>query len=163
MRSSIKISKGNINTNGSINYTSGDKKPASTEAYYESLNSVSSYYSSGSTTISNPVTIGNTRIDKIQTNPFNYQSEKFINIRNKLVLTKNKDLINVNQVLTSLSNRNLAVDVEDPNMASLNVLAALGCSMSKGGFNRNLLDERTNDAKIDNVNIRNRRPLPTRS
>ena len=77
-------------------------------------------------------------------------------------MTKNKDLINVNQALASLSNRNLAVNAEEPNMASLNLLSSLGCSMSKGGFNRNLLDERSYDSKINNANIRSRKPIPNK-
>ena len=42
MRSSIKINNGTINTTGSINYGSGNKKLSSPEAYYDSLNSISS-------------------------------------------------------------------------------------------------------------------------
>jgi hypothetical protein len=161
MRSSIKIN-GIINTTGSINYVNGSKKPTSAEAYYESLSSVSSYYSSGSATLSNPVTIGNTRIDTIQNNPFNYKSSLFTNVNGKSIISTNTDLINVNQVLSDLSANNLATEAESINMASLNVLSALGCSVVVGNRNRNLLDERTYDAKINNVNIKNRRPLPNR-
>ena len=162
MSFSLKINR--TITTGSVNYVDNKQKSPSPEAYYKSLNSISASYSNNTTTISNPQNLGNNvRIENsIQPNPFNYRTNLFTEIKGKLILSTNTELINVNQTLSNLSNDHLATETEDINMASLNVLAALGCSITTGNSGRNLLDERTNDAKIDNVNIRNRRPLPNR-
>jgi hypothetical protein len=164
MRFSIKINDGKINTTGSINYISDNKKPSSPEAYYESLNYSSASYESKnrSVEISNSKTIGNTRLDTIQANPFNYSTNVFTSIGDKTIDSANTDLINVNKTLFNLSKINLATDTEDQNMASLNMLAALGCTVTVGNANRNLLDERTIDYRVNNPNIKTKRSIPNK-